>query len=211
MKRRLLLVSAAALVCVCNYWPQWAFNRHFRSWLGHPRYAGSWIFVEHLLLSCSLPALLSVLLWWQLARAGWLPPLRASLRKRPAIFLGVAGGLVPLAAALGMVAVADPKSLGWIPPSVWPILGNLFSNFYEELVFRGFLLLTLEAAFGFWPAAILSGVAFGAGHLQFPIPLRALIGGSGVLWCWLRRRTGSLWTPYLSHEIVDVIGDLFVK
>jgi len=38
---------------------------------------------------------------------------------------------------------------------------------YEEFVFRGFLLAALTAVFGFWPAAILSSLAFGA---ACPIP-----------------------------------------
>ena len=35
---------------------------------------------------------------------------------------------------------------------------------YEEFVFRGFLLAALTAVFGFWPAAILSSLAFGAAY-----------------------------------------------
>ncbi len=76
----------------------------------------------------------------------------------------------------------------------------------EEVIFRGFLIAYLIAAFGapFWVAAVLSSIVFGLAHAyQGPagIPRTALAGGSLA---WLYGMTGSLWAPMIAHAVMDI-------
>jgi membrane protease YdiL (CAAX protease family) len=211
MKNRLIVLVCALAAYLTWYAPSAKLREWVQHSFGHPKYAGRWACFEHMFLYSTLTAIVCAIVWFFLARAKLLPPMRESFT-RPRIVLAIIVGLIPLAAGIGMLAVADPKSLGWIPPSGWLMLGNVFSNFYEEFIHRGFMLTALTAVFGsFWPAALVDGILFGYEHTQYPIPLRVLIALSGLLWCWSKRRSKSLWTPYLAHEVLDTIGDLFVK
>jgi membrane protease YdiL (CAAX protease family) len=101
----------------------------------------------------------------------------------------------------------DIGTLRWIGIDPWGVAGNVFSNFYEEFIFRGFILAGLAVVFGFWPAAIVASGLWAAQHTQFPLSLRMLIGCIGIFWCWIRIRARTLWAPYLSHEIMDTVLD----
>ena len=61
-----------------------------------------------------------------------------------------------------------------------------------------------------WPAAIVSSVLWGYTHNQYPLSLQALIAAMGIYFCWLTRRTQSLWTPYASHMVLDIVGDSLI-
>jgi membrane protease YdiL (CAAX protease family) len=84
--------------------------------------------------------------------------------------------------------------------------GKLFSNFLRSLSFAA-LFAALAAAIGFWPAAIVSSVAFGATHTQYPLSLQALIAVTAMLWAWVTQRTGDLMAPYLAHMTLDLVVD----
>ena len=110
-----------------------------------------------------------------------------------------------------LVWVAFPAgSIGWINPDPWKIAGNLFSNFYEEFLFRGFILVALTAVFGFWPAAVLSSVMWAATHTQYPLSLQAMIALTGLLFAFIAMRCKSLLAPYVGHTVIDVIGDSLI-
>jgi membrane protease YdiL (CAAX protease family) len=75
-------------------------------------------------------------------------------------------------------------------------LGFLVVAFSEEWLFRGYPLYTLSAGLGFWPAALILSLVFGAIHLRNPG--EEWIGGLaaaliGLFFCFTIRRTGSLW------------------
>jgi membrane protease YdiL (CAAX protease family) len=89
----------------------------------------------------------------------------------------------------------------------WIATANIFSNSYEEYVFRGFILMALSAALGFWPAAILSSIAFGATHTQYPLALQGLIAALALLWAWAGQRGGGLLAPYTAHMTLDWLID----
>jgi membrane protease YdiL (CAAX protease family) len=77
----------------------------------------------------------------------------------------------------------------------------------EELFFRGFLFGGLRGRTSFWPAALISGILFGAIHLlggswEVIPPLAAF----GVLLAWLYERTGSLGPPMLMHALQNGIA-----
>ena len=76
----------------------------------------------------------------------------------------------------------------------------LIGPFIEELAFRGVLLDSLQEKLSFWPAAVISSMAFSALHLDFAfrfIPMFFF----GLVMCYLRRRSGSLVSPLIAHII----------
>lgn len=79
--------------------------------------------------------------------------------------------------------------------TVW-VLAFLVVAFFEEFFFRGYALYTLTAGIGFWPAAIVLSVVFGAVHLHNPGEdwMGGLAAGLiGFFLCFTVRRTRSLW------------------
>jgi membrane protease YdiL (CAAX protease family) len=68
----------------------------------------------------------------------------------------------------------------------------------------------LTAVFGFWPAAILSSVAFAATHAQYPLAFQAVIAVLSLIWCWIVKRTDSIWSAWIAHMGLDWIVDPFV-
>lgn len=81
-------------------------------------------------------------------------------------------------------------------------LAFLLVGFSEEYMFRGYAQFTLTTGMGFWPAAILLSVGFGAVHLfnSGEDWLGAVsVVASGLFLCFLLRRSGSLWMPVGFH------------
>jgi membrane protease YdiL (CAAX protease family) len=79
-------------------------------------------------------------------------------------------------------------------------------GFAEEFLFRGYALATLSDGIGFWPAAVVLSLLFGAVHLQNigENPTGALSAGLvGLLFCFSLRRTGSLWFAIGLHAAWD--------
>jgi membrane protease YdiL (CAAX protease family) len=88
----------------------------------------------------------------------------------------------------------------------------LVVGFAEEFLFRGYALATLSDGVGFWPAAIVLSVFFGAVHLSNlgENPTGALSAGLvGLLFCFSLRRTGSLWFAIGLHAAWDY-GESFI-
>jgi uncharacterized protein len=72
----------------------------------------------------------------------------------------------------------------------------------EEILFRGYIFTALRNWKGTWPAALITGLAFGGVHVGSApaadlIPLAAL----GVALCLLYQRTGSLYPCIAAHSI----------
>lgn len=73
----------------------------------------------------------------------------------------------------------------------------------EETLFRGFLLWYFSVWVGVWPAAILSAIVFGLGHVYLgakQIPNTAIIG---LVMATLAILSGSLWPAMLLHAAID--------
>lgn len=78
---------------------------------------------------------------------------------------------------------------------MWAV-GFIVVGLTEEFLFRGYALATLAEGIGFWPAAILLSIGFGAIHLLNPGEnhVGALsVAATGLVFCFILRRTGSLW------------------
>lgn len=77
----------------------------------------------------------------------------------------------------------------------------------EETVFRGCLLVNGERVLRSRGLAVaLSAVAFGIGHYYQDWGGVILITFYGLMFTWLRFRTGSLWACMIAHALQDVIS-----
>lgn len=126
------------------------------------------------------------------------------LRQSPA--LAEAGPAI--AAKINEFGIGTPaRFLGF---AVFVVLMNAS---IEEYFWRGFMFVRLRERMR-WPvAALVSGLGFSLHHivvLSAYVPLReALIfsvgvGLGGVIWAWQLQRTGSIYSAWLSHALVDV-------
>jgi CAAX protease family protein len=82
----------------------------------------------------------------------------------------------------------------------------LIVAFYEEFFTRGYTQFTLTETVGFWPAAILLSLGFGALHLENPGENWVGILGAmviGFFFCLTLRRTGNLWFAVGFHAAWD--------
>ena len=82
----------------------------------------------------------------------------------------------------------------------------LIVAFYEEFFTRGYTQFTLTETVGFWPAAILLSLGFGALHLENPGESWVGILGAmviGFFFCLTLRRTGNLWFAIGFHAAWD--------
>jgi membrane protease YdiL (CAAX protease family) len=72
----------------------------------------------------------------------------------------------------------------------------------EEFLFRGFIFTSLRNWHGVWPAAIISGVLFGAVHAgSAPAVDLVPLAGLGFGLCLLYRATGSLYPCIAAHSL----------
>jgi membrane protease YdiL (CAAX protease family) len=93
----------------------------------------------------------------------------------------------------------------WKDAMVWGAV-FLFVGFFEEFFFRGYPLFTLTTGMTFWPSAILLSALFGLLHHSNPNEswVGALEAGTtGLLFCFMLRRTGNLWMPIGFHAAWD--------
>jgi hypothetical protein len=123
--------------------------------------------------------------------------------------------LVGLIAALGgyrIVGLALHAGVLWHFAALW-IIANLFLGFSEELQFRGYILATLTDGIGFWPAAILLSIGFGALHYFLKPHERwedfVSTGLLGLFMCLTLRRTGTLAFAMGFHFTFD-LANLFI-
>jgi membrane protease YdiL (CAAX protease family) len=82
----------------------------------------------------------------------------------------------------------------------------LLVGVFEEFLMRGYTMFTLMQAFGFWPAAIVLSVLFGATHLANPGEAWIGIAAAGLIgffFCLTLRRTGNLWFAVGFHASWD--------
>jgi membrane protease YdiL (CAAX protease family) len=162
------LLAAATAVYLIGLWPSWWVRDTVLRAAGFPPYQGVWKFLPHLLLYSTLAAVAAAVAWSVFSRKGVLEPIRLGKGHRP---LGtiLIGGFVPIPLVLGvLVLTGQGSAIGWIPPDPWSIAGNLFSNFYEEFIYRGFLLAALTAVVGFWAAAGVTSALWAATHAICP-------------------------------------------
>jgi uncharacterized protein len=154
--------------------------------------------------------------WWGIAAAGVVAAVLAAA-------LVVRDQVGPVAALLGDQRAALPADqLAYQAGFRIPVGTALF----EEVAFRGVLLAVLARSLRPWGAVAVSSALFGFWHVAPTIvALRinavpaaspegiATIAGAvvvtsiaGVLFCWLRLRSGSLAAPILAHWATNALG-----
>jgi uncharacterized protein len=129
-------------------------------------------------------------------------------------WLGFLFGLVEIGALIGLISAFHGYSFGPLALQgslilKWGLLHLIlftFVGFFEEFLFRGYVQYTLADGIGFWPAAILLSVGFGALHLSNPG--EGPVGAAGVvmvalLFCFSLKRTGNLWYAAGLHASFD--------
>lgn len=216
--QRAFLLAGAALAYLSGRWIGDLWRNAVRDWFHQPPFRGAWVAVEHILLYTTLSALLCWAVWWGFSRIGWMPAPGSVFRGPPrkviawGIGLGVAVFLVDLVALLVLHAAggmpAGHSALAWHPMTGWSFLGNLFSNFYEEWIFRGFLfVVAIQVTSSRVAAAFLTSALFAGVHSQYSWALRAIIFVSTIASCWVLLKLRSLWPAWIAHQVVDVLGD----
>lgn len=130
-------------------------------------------------------------------------------------WMGVVWGLVMPAAVIFMIFLAGGYRVHGLNltgsallefGALW-LVANLFIGFSEEIVFRGYFLYTWADGIGFWPAAILNAVGFGALHYYTKPDERwedwAAVMLITIFVTLALRRTGSLAFPIGMHAAFD--------
>ena len=129
-------------------------------------------------------------------------------------WLGMLLGLVEVSLLIGLISAFGGYSFGSLALSGagivrWGLIHLvLFTvvGFFEEFAFRGYIQFTLGDGIGFWPAAILLSVLFGAAHLGNPG--EGWVGAAsvvvvGLLFAFTLYRTGNLWYAVGLHASFD--------
>ncbi len=129
-------------------------------------------------------------------------------------------GLVEVTLLIGLIAAFGGYSFGSLSldgmeavrwGAVW-FAAFVSVGLSEEFLFRGYPQYTLAQGIGFWPAAILLSVLFGAVHLRNPgegFMGAAGIVATGLLFAFTLRRTGNLWLAVGWHASFD-FGETFL-
>ena len=181
---------------------------------------GHWVFGQ-------LPrVLICVAVWLVGSRFGLMPSLRESLGSggswRRVVVTGLIATAILLVLTVGIGAAAG-GTFGFHP--YFPkMAGDLVSNMYEEVVYRGLMFsafygVAAGASFalagkldraGLVVGTIGSCAVFAVGHEQYPIALRVVVGVVAVVFVypWIAAR--SLWAPWIAHTLGDVIGDSII-
>jgi hypothetical protein len=168
-----------------------------------------------------------VAVWLVGARLALMPPFLASLRTggaiRRVVTSGLAASVVLLILTVAIGAAAGGR-FGFHP--YFPkMLGDLVSNMYEEIVHRGLMFCAFYglAAGATFPlsgkldrSALVAGTVgscavFAAGHTQYAIALRIVLGLIAIVFVWPWVRARSLWASWIPHTLGDLIGDSILK
>jgi membrane protease YdiL (CAAX protease family) len=129
-------------------------------------------------------------------------------------WLGILFGLVEISVLIGLISAFGGYAFGAIALSSKGIVGwgmlhlVLFTavGFFEEFLFRGYTQFTLADGIGFWPAALLLSLGFGAIHLLNPGegPVGAAsVALVGIFFAFTLYRTGNLWYAVGLHASFD--------
>jgi membrane protease YdiL (CAAX protease family) len=124
----------------------------------------------------------------------------------------------PVLASAPQRAQEKATQMGFNSPTRYFILAagyTLFHSLFEEYYYRWFVFGHLRKLVPFLPALILSSFAFMAHHVILlyvflpdhffvaAVPLSLCIATGGACWAYLYERSGSIYSAWVSHGIVD--------
>ena len=93
---------------------------------------------------------------------------------------------------------------GWIDVALLMTAVAIVTPIAEELMFRGYILDSIRRIHGDWPAIIGSAILFGLVHINPFLVGQAFIGG--VIYGWIRIRTGSLLPSITCHMMWNIMA-----
>jgi hypothetical protein len=139
-------------------------------------------------------------------------PSSAAFGKR--FWQGVPYGFAMLSVLMALMAASRAFSFGGraltgrdaVRYGLLYLAGFTLVAFFEEFSFRGYMQATLASGIGFWPAAVLLAVVFGALHLGNRGEAKfgaAMAGAFGLLAAFTLWRTGNLWFAIGMHGAWD--------
>ena len=170
-------------------------------------HSGLSIFLSHFLIG--LPATLSniIFLLYLIKKEYYKPFVSFNKDKiKKAMLYGLIGGLF-ISILITFVWYLTGNEFKF-EISLYKNLGDVFSNFYEELGFRvlvmsGFLYLFRNRLL----AIMGSSIIFGLVHQQYSIGMMLLVMFDGVIYSLLYLKTRNVIAPWFSHQISDLILD----
>ncbi|HTZ72209.1 MAG TPA: type II CAAX endopeptidase family protein [Acetobacteraceae bacterium] len=173
--------------------------------------AGFFLIRETILIAAVVAA--GAVMGWIEGRSAWSYGL-AGPRKLTLVSMGGVGGLATLSALVAILVAGGYLSVAGVALATGPAvyyallwgLVFLLVGMGEELLFRGYLQFTLARAMGFWPAALVMSLLFGAGH--YGNGGETIFGLAGVViaglaFCLLLWLSGSLWLGIGFHAAWD--------
>lgn len=139
-------------------------------------------------------------------------PGRAAFGKR--FWQGAVFGFAMISVLMGLIALLHCYSISGIDLGesaafrygIFYFAGFITVAFFEEFSFRGYLQSTLQLATGFWPAALVLAVMFGAIHLTnagegaYGVVMAGCFGLLAAFTLW---RTGDIWFAIGLHAAWD--------
>jgi membrane protease YdiL (CAAX protease family) len=176
------------------------------------------MFQEGVLLTALLLTHLAIKLFEKRPVGSYGLPLRQAFRStfwKGAVlgFVSLTGLLVAIRALHGFYfgGIGLSGRALWYYVSTWAISFFLVGVF-EEYSLRGYLQYVLTRGMGFWPAAIVTSLIFGLLHYgnqgETAVGLTSVVV-VGLFFCFILRRTGSLWFAVGFHAAWDY-GQTFV-
>ena len=166
-------------------------------------------------LAVSAPAVILLLVW--IVRMTKVPVADYLALKKPHwrdVIIGVVAVALVMAAASGVATALGKDSPAFISDTfttaaaegMLPLLLVSFvilGPLQEELIFRGFLLRGMAPAIGTWPAIVVTAGVWAISHGQYEWFFIGEIFALGVLFGWIRCRSGSTIVPFILHVIVN--------
>ncbi len=141
---------------------------------------------------------------------GFTPSPNAARQFWEGVALGIAA---PAIIAFLMLAFGGMRIHGlglhgmqWVVYPIGWIIVMLMVGFFEEAAFRGYGVFALSRGMGFWPAAVVMTLLFGAAHLSKQGENAVDIGSIillGLFVCFSLWKTGSLWLAAGLHFAFD--------
>ena len=127
---------------------------------------------------------------------------------------GTALGFLMVSLLMGLIAALHGFQIsGWalgggeaVRYALLYALAFVLVGVAEEFSFRGYLQATLSQGIGFWPAAVILAICFGAVHLGNPGEAKfgaLMAAGFALVAAYSLRRTGSLWFAIGMHAAWD--------
>jgi membrane protease YdiL (CAAX protease family) len=166
----------------------------------------------------NVPLFIIALAVWS-TRSGLTEYLGLYWPERRYVFIGVAvlAVLIPLVDLISLLAgqavtpkfVTDLYSSARDSGSLWLLVIALIvaAPLVEEIVFRGFLLPSLAATrLGAWGAIVATSIGWAFLHLQYqPFYLMQIVA-LGMVFGWLRWRSGTTTITLLLHGVVNLVA-----